>query len=122
MIDDSRAEQAPEPEAAADLKPLEVPWLYASRFQIQGTGTDFNLILQRSRPLRDADGRPDAKNLELVAVAVLTMSPQATKDLSLVLKGVIERHEADFGGPIETPFTKRRAAEQKQAGATTPEA
>jgi hypothetical protein len=114
MVDDPKPGQAAEikPEDVANLRPLEAPRLYASSFQLQGSGNDFNLILQRGSPTQNPDGSIHPAISKLETVAVLTMSPASVKDLHLLLGTQIEHHQQQYGA-IETPFTKRRAAQQE---------
>ena len=99
------------PEELAKLKAVEAPALYASAFRIQASGNDFNLILQRHAPAQDEAGGIHPTLGRLQTVAVVSMSPQALKDLVLLIVGQIKEHEETFG-LIETPYMKR-LAEQK---------
>ena len=114
MADDPNAAgtEDVEPEETEGLRALEAPWLYASSFRLQGMGNDFILILQRAIPVQGPDGAIQSQRGKLETVAVLTLSPQAAKDLHLLLEGSIASYESQFGR-IETQFTKRRAAQQK---------
>jgi hypothetical protein len=103
------------------VEPVEIAPIYASTVQVQSTGHDLTLLFRRPRPAttakRVAEGtQPDAAVLELVSVLIL--SPGTAKDLSLLLRHFVERHEKEYG-TINTPYTKRlaqalAAAEKKQ--------
>ena len=96
-------------EQAESLQPFSLPVMYASAFQLQGSGNDFNLILQRRLPAQNPDGSIHAEVGKLDAIACLTLSPQSAKDLSVLLAEQIARFEQQFG-TIETPFLKQRSA------------
>lgn len=110
MANESRAAQKEgiKPEELANVKPLEAPWFYASAFRVIGTGNDFQLIFQRASPSQNPDGSLNPEVAHVITVAAVTMSPQAIKDLYVLLGGQIEAHEKEFG-TIETPFVKSRA-------------
>lgn len=93
-------------EQLAQLKPIEITPVYAGTFNVQGTGNDFTILFQRLRPLVDRNGAlvPGVGVSEVVSV--VTMSPQALKDLSFLLAGQIENHEKEYG-EIETDYTRR---------------
>ena len=96
------------PEELAKLKVLELPMFYASVFQIQGSGNDFNLICQRGVPAQREDGSIETTVTSAQTVAVISISPQSLKDLHLLIGQQLEDQEKDFGR-IKTQYTKRLA-------------
>jgi hypothetical protein len=95
------------PEELAKLKPSDVVPVQASAFQLQSTGVDFQLMFQRIRPLTDEKGALHAGVAMAELVAIIGMSPQALKDLSILINNQMKQFEADFG-KIETPYTRER--------------
>lgn len=114
MAEDEKPEKQISAEALAaehKLTSVTAPVLYASSFRMQGNGNDFNLIFQRGVPAQTADGgiHPEVGRLE--TVAVVTLSPQSLKDLSLLLAPQVAAYEKEFG-EIQTPYIKRLAAKK----------
>jgi hypothetical protein len=100
------------PENLDDLKILDAPNFVAQSMSIQGNGNGFLLLFQQRLPLQTPDGALYMKALKNTVVATVTLSPQTLKDLSLVLSDTVGRYEKEFG-KIETPYTRRRAANEK---------
>ena len=96
------------------LEPLNVPHLVAGTFTIQSTGTEVLLVLQSARSLADKNTGAISERTVNQPVAVVSISPGTAKDLYLLLGNVVAKHEERFG-PITTPFTVRREAEQSSS-------
>ena len=62
-------------------------------------------------PAEDETGGIHPTLVRMQTVAVVSISPQALKDLGLLIAGQIKAHEEEFG-LIQTPYIKR-LAEQK---------
>jgi hypothetical protein len=106
----------PDPAKPEGAKPIEMLPVYASNIQVQGTGNDFTLLFRRARPATSVKalaegGQPDMAILELVSA--VTLSPGAAKDLSILLRGLVEAHEKEYGA-VSTPFTKKQAVAAKK--------
>jgi hypothetical protein len=98
------------------LEPLNVPHLAAGTFMIQSTGTEVLLVLQSARSLADKNTRAISERTANQPIAVVSISPGTAKDLHILLGDAITKHEENFG-PITTPFTVRREAEQSSSPA-----
>lgn len=96
------------------LEPLNVPHLAAGTFMIQSTGTEVLLILQSARPLVDKNTGAISEHTVNQPIAVVSISPGTAKDLHILLGEAVAKHEESFG-PITTPFTVRREAEQSSS-------
>ena len=96
------------------VEPLNVPYLAAGTFMIQSTGTEVLLVLQSARSLADKNTGAISERTVNQPVAVVSISPGTAKDLYILLGEVVAKHEESFG-PITTPFTVRRAAEQSSS-------
>src|SRR5690348_16538424 len=97
-----------------NLEPLNVPYLAAGTFMIKSTGTEVLLVLQSARSLVDKITGDMSQLTMNQPIAVVSISPGTAKDLHIVLGDVIAKHEESFG-PITTPFTVRREAEQSSS-------
>ena len=95
-------------------EPLEVPHLAAGTFMIQSTGTEVLLILKSARSLVDTNTGVISERTVNQPIAVVSISPGTAKDLYLLLGNFVAKHEECFG-PITTPFTVRREAEQSSS-------
>src|SRR4051794_26816023 len=96
------------------LEPLDVPHLAAGTFMIQSTGTEVLIILQSARSLADQNTGAISERTVNQPIAVVSISPSTAKDLYILLGEAVARHEESFG-PISTPFTVRREAEQSSS-------
>ena len=95
----------------AKLKPIDVEPVFVGGFHIQGTGNDFVIYCQRTRALLNeiGDFTPHARR---ETVAALAVSPQALKDLAILLSLQIAQYEKAYG-PVQTDYSRRVASEQK---------
>lgn len=101
MADDNKELSA---EELATLRPISVPPTHASSFRVQGTSNEFILMFQRLMPQMKPDGDlADVGRAD--TIAVISMSPQSVKDLSILLSAQIETWEKEFG-KLETSFTR----------------
>ena len=96
------------------LEPLNVPHLAAGTFMIQSTGTEVLLVLQSARSLADKNTGAISERTVNQPIAVVSISPSTAKNLHVLLGDWVAKHEASFG-PITTPFTVRREAEQSSS-------
>ena len=96
------------------FEPLNVPHLAAGTFMIQSTGTEVLLILQSARSLVDKNTGELSQLTLNQPIAVVSISPGTAKDLHILLGDFVAKHEESFG-PITTPFTVRREAEQSSS-------
>src|SRR3954471_7749669 len=96
------------------LEPLNIPHLAAGTFMIQSTGTEVLLILQSARSLADKSTGAISERTVNQPIAVVSISPSTAKDLHILLGDFVAKHEESFG-PITTPFTVRREAEQSSS-------
>jgi hypothetical protein len=96
------------------LEPLNVPYLAAGTFMIQSTGTEVLLVLQSARSLADKNTGAISDRTINQPIAIVSIGPGTAKDLHFLLGEVVARHEESFG-PITTPFTARREAEQSSS-------
>src|SRR3954447_5854461 len=96
------------------LEPLNVPHLAAGTFMIQSTGTEVLLVLQSARSLADKTTGAISERTVNQPIGVVSISPGTAKDLHILLGEVVAKHEASFG-PIKTPFTVVREAEQSSS-------
>lgn len=71
-------------------------------------GNDFAITFLRLQILSNERSVPDGQIAGLEPIAVIQMSPQTMKDLSLLVTHQIAVYEAEWG-EIETEFTRRRA-------------
>jgi hypothetical protein len=94
------------------LQPLPITPAYANQVTVLGSGTDITIVFSRVHPAVGLDGRLRHKTAIPQYSAVVQMSPQAAKDLSLALADAIEKLERDFG-KLVTPYTKKVEASQK---------
>ena len=99
----------------ASLKPVDAPYFSAGSFAIQGTGNDFILMFSRAIPVQSVTTGVNSEIALAQVVAILSISPQTAKDISLAMADAVVKHEKEYG-EIITPYTKRLAASvgQKQ--------
>lgn len=91
------------------LEPVDAPYFSAGSLVIQATGNDFLLTFRRPMPVKPAaDG--SIQNVMLNdTVAVISVSPQTAKDLSLTLTRAVDDYEKEYGA-IVTPYTRERTS------------
>ena len=99
---------------ADSLELLNVPYIAAGTFMIKSTGAEALLILQSARSLVDKKTGAISERTVNQPIAVVSISPGTAKDLYLLLGNFVAKHEECFG-PITTPFTVRREAEQSSS-------
>lgn len=92
-------------ETQDELRVFKGDIAFASGVQIVGGGNDFTLIFSRLRPAF----RKDEGTLAVQEpTAVVALSPQTLKDLSLLIAPAIVEWEAEFG-EIKSPFSVERS-------------
>lgn len=106
--------QPSEPAAVGELTLIEAPRFSSSSVFIAATGTEFIITLLRTVPALHKDGSMSSHAMNRPE-AIVSMSPQSAKDLALALTKAVADHESKFG-PLATPFTLRRDAENDKAG------
>lgn len=83
-----------------------VPAHAVDSFSLTVTGTSAIMMLGRVTPLLGAEG---IGNLVSIPAAILTMSPHAMKELSIILSDAVAKFEAE-NGELRTPFTVERSS------------
>ena len=89
--------------------PIDAPAYRCTSTTFVALGSEFVLQVMTSRMgelTLDGETRAVAKN---EPTALIHMSPQGLKDLSIILAQVLDEHEKEWG-MIETPFTRKHAA------------
>lgn len=86
---------------------LSVPEFYGSQIQAFADSNDLTLVFARTVP---ALLGPVVGGTKLPVVSV-HLSPATAKDLYLLVGGLIEAHEKEWG-PIETAFTRKSAGKE----------
>lgn len=93
---------------------LNAPAFYTSSLQIVSTSTDLMIVFGRPHPLLSRGaGDKQEFSMGIEAQAIVHMSPQTAKDLSLLLAQQVSDMEKVFG-PIETPMTLANKGERQQ--------
>ena len=90
---------------------VQAPHFSSSSITIQTTGNEFTLMFTRFMPLQSPDGA--VQNATNQVVAIVSVSPQAAKDISLLLADTVSKHEDEYG-ILETPYTRLREADGKR--------
>jgi len=85
------------------------PVIPSSTFSAAWTSNDCYVFLGRPDLGAKAGEPGEAAAFSALALAVLQLSPQSTKDLYLVLKDTVEAYERAWG-EIHTDFTRRAQA------------
>lgn len=94
-----------------NIQIVPAPQFYASGVNVQATGTEYVFTFTRMLPAIDQSGKNPGIGLGTNApVAILSMSPQAVKDMIVVIQPMLAKQEKDFG-EIHTPFTQARSQE-----------
>lgn len=94
------------PAQAEKLTPVPVQPVYASQVMLQGGSNDITILFVRNQPVT-LEGGGVKTDIALQHVsAIVQMSPQTAKDLSLALADVIKKLEKEFG-KLTTTFSKK---------------
>ncbi|MER9070128.1 DUF3467 domain-containing protein [Mesorhizobium sp. M0902] len=104
--------------AGATPELVNIPLFYVSSVRVAPSPVNFNLVFSRIQAVNFTNGNERIHAGALVDVLGLDMSPQAAKDLALILKAVVDQHEKEWG-PLETEFT-RKVSEEAKAAASAP--
>jgi hypothetical protein len=76
---------------------LDLPMLYASGAQIMGTGNDFTLVFTRAVPMKNADDTLHQQAALVVPIAMIAITSQTLKDLSIIISENVPAYEKEFG-------------------------
>lgn len=98
-------------EELAELVPVEAPHISVSAIMLHNTGNDFIAVLSHPVPLVQKNGAHSA-GAKSSPAAIVYMSPQTAKDVSIVFADAIRKHELKFG-TIVTPYTQALEAKAK---------
>lgn len=92
---------------------IDAPYFNTSTVEVAATNTDFVFSFSRIHPahLIQPDGARVSAGVNQ-PTAILVMSPQAAKELLVVLSDVMAKHEKD-NGEIITDFVKARRQSHK---------
>lgn len=88
-----------------DINIDEAPHIVASTFNTVAAGTEVILQVNLAKPHFDGDKLGD---VAFEPQVYLHMSPQAAKELMILLKGAIESYEGTFG-VLRSPFIDERS-------------
>jgi hypothetical protein len=93
--------------AGAQVMPVNVPMFTASQFRISVATNECILQFQRQRPvLISSPNHPETVEAnQAEPVAIISMSPQALKDLLLLISQQVKGYE-DVWGEIKTDYMK----------------
>ncbi len=97
---------------ADDFVRIDAPYFSATSAQVSSTGTEITIVLNRLRPMMPKPGVTVAPGGQVAvneAIAIVSLSTQIAKDLTVLLSDVIGQLEKEFG-ELQTPFLKSRAA------------
>ena len=100
--------ETPQPSPRTEVRKLEVSTYFASNVTVSKVGNDVGLMFARWAPTVLADGAP-APVAIAEPVALIQMSLQTLKDLSILVGEFVAQIERDIG-QIETDFTRQREA------------
>lgn len=96
------------------IKALNVQQFFASMFHVALTSTTVTVLCQANAPAIDENGNIVPNVGVAVPVAQINLSPQAAKELSVLLSDMIASYEANYG-TIKTDFIQQREDAKKQA-------
>lgn len=86
-------------------KQTDVPVYRAAHFSVQGTSNECHLLIGETfAVIPESGGLPDGARV--VIAAILSMSPQSAKDLSIAMQQFVAQYENMYG-QITTDFTKK---------------
>jgi hypothetical protein len=94
-----------------DYTRIEAPIINASTANIQSTGHEYILMLARARPMEENTRKGLAPFATSEIVAMLSLSPQLLKDLSILFDGQVKVYEKQFGA-IKTPLSMAQETAQ----------
>ena len=94
---------------ATHVAPIEAPLVSASSVQLAVAGSEATILFLKNRQTSTS---ADAQiSFVSEVVAMVQMSHQTLKDVSIVLDAAVQNLEKEWG-EIETPFTRQRAVKQ----------
>lgn len=79
-----------------------LPYFYANGVHQVTSGVDCTLVFTSTRPAFQDGVVAEVPVTE--PQVIVSLSPQSTKDLMLLLRGAIDSYEATFG-PLRSPFS-----------------
>lgn len=91
-----------------------VPPAHATNIQIAPINQTFSLVFTGPRMGTAKIKEEGATIAQMVPVASLLLSPQALKDLSLLVAKAVSDYEAEWGN-VETLYTRKTAEAAKEA-------
>ena len=97
----------------ATLKPAEAPLFFATSLRLLGTGNEFLMLFQHLLAMQDETGEIFGGAARTQVSAIIAVSPQTLKDISLLINDQIAKYEKDFG-ELKTPFTQTKLDEKKK--------
>jgi hypothetical protein len=99
--------ETPPPSPPTEVRKLEVSTYYASNVTVSKVANDATLMFAKWVPTVQADGAPSPVAIA-EPVALIQMSLQTLKDLSILVGEFVAQIEQEIG-QIETDFTRQRA-------------
>lgn len=90
----------------SDISPSGVPHIVASTFNTAMAGTEMMILVNVAKP--KFDGTDFTGDIVFEPQVALHMSPQAAKELLILLQGSVENYEASFG-PLRSSFIDERS-------------
>jgi len=87
-------------------RPLNIPLIPTSNFNIQATSNDFYIVLGDIGHFLD-EGGALSPNGKIILKAIVKISPQSAKDLVSLLSGVVDNYEQKYG-EITTDYVRSK--------------
>lgn len=97
---------------ASEGKVIEVPDFSASTLNISIAGTEALLLFSGFRPAVVVTNGQEAPGVMVQPRVSVTVSVLTLKEMSLAIGEAIDQYEAQVG-PLETEFTRQRAAHKR---------
>ena len=86
-------------------QPISAAMFYASSFSIQATANDVTVVVHDTLPVSDGQGVDGNTELRR-PVAIIKLSPQSAKDLSLVMRDAMQKYEALYQTNLVTELSQ----------------
>ena len=90
---------------------IEAPTFYVTSMHLTFDPNDCTVTFQKAHPVLVSSGNDRIAAAALEPVVLVSMSPGAAKDLTLLLSDRIKQYEEEWG-MIETEFTRSRIAKE----------
>ncbi|MBS9720051.1 hypothetical protein JYU29_05030 [Tianweitania sp. BSSL-BM11] len=97
--------------AGAMIERVNAPFFYASTIQVAVASNDVSMIFARPHPVVMRNAHEEIHGATSEAVAIVAMSIQNIKDLSILLGDLVGKYEDEFG-VIQTEYTQARTAKK----------